>query len=137
MSVCEQSNLFPHRGHALANISKGAWGGVVSTGSYITGDPGVDFGNTYYNDHHFHYGYHVLAAAYIGHLDPDWVPENRAYVNTLLRDFGNPSTQDPYFPQWRSYDWYHGHSWAHGLYASMDGKVCRMGSTSCLRKNIR
>ena len=32
------------------------WNGVVSVGSYITGDPGLDFGNTYYNDHHFHYG---------------------------------------------------------------------------------
>ena len=32
------------------------WSGVVSVGSYITGDSGQDFGNTYYNDHHFHYG---------------------------------------------------------------------------------
>jgi endo-1,3(4)-beta-glucanase len=29
-----------------------AWGGVVSTASY-GGDSGADFGNTYYNDHHF------------------------------------------------------------------------------------
>ena len=33
-----------------------AWKGVVSTGSYVTGDSGQDFGNTFYNDHHFHYG---------------------------------------------------------------------------------
>ncbi len=32
------------------------WSGVVSVGSYVTGDSGQDFGNTYYNDHHFHYG---------------------------------------------------------------------------------
>ena len=32
------------------------WKGVVSDGSYVTGDPLADFGNTYYNDHHFHYG---------------------------------------------------------------------------------
>ena len=32
------------------------WQGVVSDGSYVTGDPLTDFGNTYYNDHHFHYG---------------------------------------------------------------------------------
>ena len=32
------------------------WNGVVSSGSYKTGDSGQDFGNTYYNDHHFHYG---------------------------------------------------------------------------------
>ena len=33
-----------------------AWKGIVSSASYITGDSGMDFGNTYYNDHHFHYG---------------------------------------------------------------------------------
>lgn len=33
-----------------------AWKGVVSSGTYDTGDPGLDFGNTFYNDHHFHYG---------------------------------------------------------------------------------
>lgn len=33
-----------------------AWKGVVSSGTYVTGDPGLDFGNTFYNDHHFHYG---------------------------------------------------------------------------------
>jgi endo-1,3(4)-beta-glucanase len=35
----------------------GAWGGVVSSATYVTGDNGVDFGNTLYNDHHFHWGY--------------------------------------------------------------------------------
>ena len=28
-----------------------AWGGVVSTATYVTGDAGADFGNSYYNDH--------------------------------------------------------------------------------------
>lgn len=32
------------------------WKGVVSSGSFATGDPVQDFGNSYYNDHHFHYG---------------------------------------------------------------------------------
>ncbi|KAF4982297.1 hypothetical protein FZEAL_2046 [Fusarium zealandicum] len=99
-----------------------AWGGLVSSGSYITGESGVDFGNTYYNDHHFHYGYHVLAAAYIGSMDSKWLTANKAYVNQLIRDFANPSSKDKYFPQFRSFDWYHGHSWAHGLTAFWDGK---------------
>ncbi|KAH7312372.1 family 81 glycoside hydrolase [Stachybotrys elegans] len=99
-----------------------AWGGVVSSASYTTGDPHIDFGNSYYNDHHFHYGYHILAAAYIGHLDLRWMKENKEYVNTLVRDIANPSSDDKYFPMWRNFDWYHGHSWAHGLYASWDGK---------------
>ena len=32
------------------------WGGIVSSATYKTGDPNQDFGNSYYNDHHFHYG---------------------------------------------------------------------------------
>ncbi|ROW08321.1 hypothetical protein VMCG_03014 [Cytospora schulzeri] len=99
-----------------------AWGGVVSSASYQTGDSGADFGNTYYNDHHFHYGYHVLAAAIIGHLDHHWLAANKEYVNTLVRDFANPSAQDTWFPQNRNFDWYHGHSFAHGLYESADGR---------------
>ena len=36
-------------------VHETAWGGVVSTASYVTGNSGDDFGNTYYNDHHFQY----------------------------------------------------------------------------------
>ncbi|GFP54552.1 hypothetical protein ACSS6W_002371 [Trichoderma asperelloides] len=103
-------------------VHETAWGGIVSSASYVTGNSGADFGNTYYNDHHFHYGYHILAAAIIGHLDPDWLKQNRDYVNVLVRDVANPSAKDKLFPMWRNFDWYHGHSWAHGLYAAMDGK---------------
>ncbi|KAL2260499.1 hypothetical protein VTK26DRAFT_5461 [Humicola hyalothermophila] len=99
-----------------------AWGGVVSSATYLTGDTGADFGNTLYNDHHFHYGYFIYTAAVIGHLDPSWVPANKAYVDMLVRDVANPSTKDQYFPVWRCFDWYHGHSWAHGLYDTLDGK---------------
>lgn len=35
---------------AIAN-----WGGLVSNAYFQTGDPGRDFGNSHYNDHHFHY----------------------------------------------------------------------------------
>jgi endo-1,3(4)-beta-glucanase len=94
----------------------------VSTASYVTGDPGVDFGNTYYNDHHFHFGYFIYAAAVIGYLDPSWLAANKDYVNTLVRDIANPSSDDGFFPIYRAFDWYHGHSWAHGLYESFDGK---------------
>lgn len=103
-------------------VYESAWGGVVSTASYVTGDSGVDFGNTYYNDHHFHWSYFIHAAALIGYLDPTWIPANREWVNTLIRDAANPSADDPYFPVSRSFDWYHGHSWAKGLFDSGDGK---------------
>ncbi|KAI9838364.1 MAG: hypothetical protein M1819_005632 [Sarea resinae] len=103
-------------------IYETAWKGVVSSASYVTGDSGADFGNTYYNDHHFHYGYFIHAAAVIGYLDPNWLKANRDWVNMLVRDVANPSTEDGYFPFSRSFDWYHGHSWAKGLFESGDGK---------------
>jgi endo-1,3(4)-beta-glucanase len=100
-----------------------SWGGVVSSAAYATGNPLEDFGNTYYNDHHFHYGYFVYAAAVIGFLDPTWLTSrNVDWVNMLVRDFAGSDVDDPYFPFSRSFDWYHGHSWAAGLFDSSDGK---------------
>ncbi len=98
------------------------WKGLVSSASYVTGDSGVDFGNSYYNDHHFHYGYFIHAAAIIGYLDPSWLASNKDYVNALVRDTSNPSSLDQFFPIFRSFDVYNGHSWAKGLYESGDGK---------------
>lgn len=98
------------------------WGGVVSSGTYKTGDCGLDFGNACYNDHHFHYGYFIHAASIIAHLDPDWLRLNKDWVNMLVRDASNPNTQDSLFPFSRNFDWYHGHSFAKGLFESADGK---------------
>ncbi|MCJ1472208.1 hypothetical protein MMC13_000855 [Lambiella insularis] len=100
------------------------WGGVVSSASYSyqTGNSGADFGNTYYNDHHFHYGYFIHAAAIIGSLDSTWLAQNKNWVNALVRDVANPSLEDNYFPFSRSFDWYHGHSFAKGLFESGDSK---------------
>ncbi|OAA64199.1 beta-glucanase [Niveomyces insectorum RCEF 264] len=111
-------------------VYESAWGGVVSSAAYTTGDAMADFGNTYYNDHHFHYGYFVYAGAVLAHLDPSWRGDggnggnggNGAFVDLLVRDYANPTRRDGLFPVFRSFDWYHGHSWAHGLFASMDGK---------------
>lgn len=97
------------------------WKGVVSSAGY-GGDLNADFGNTAYNDHHFHYGYFILTAAIIGDLDPSWIPANKDYVNMLLRDAGSPLVDDAHFPFSRAFDWYHGHSWAKGLFESFDGK---------------
>jgi endo-1,3(4)-beta-glucanase len=96
-----------------------AWKGVVSS---AWNDSGADFGNSFYNDHHFHFGYFLHAAAMIGSLDPAWAQENKDYINTLVRDVSNPSEDDKYFPVFRNYDWFHGHSWAKGLFESGDSK---------------
>jgi endo-1,3(4)-beta-glucanase len=97
------------------------WKGVVSTAGY-NGDLNQDFGNTAYNDHHFHYGYFIQAAAIIGSLDPTWLAANKDWVNMLVRDAGNSVENDAYFPFSRGFDWYNGHSWAKGLFESFDGK---------------
>ncbi|EED16751.1 endo-1,3-beta-glucanase Engl1 [Talaromyces stipitatus ATCC 10500] len=100
-----------------------SWRGVVSSAAYATNDLNQDFGNSGYNDHHFHYGYFIHAAAIIGALDPSWLNDaNKAWVNMLVRDAGNPASNDPSFPFSRAFDWYHGHSWAKGLFPSADGK---------------
>ncbi|CAG7923844.1 unnamed protein product [Penicillium olsonii] len=97
------------------------WKGVVSTAGY-DGDLNQDFGNTAYNDHHFHYGYFIQAAAIIGALDPSWLAANKEWVNMLVRDASNSVENDDFFPFSRGFDWYNGHSWAKGLFESYDGK---------------
>ncbi|KAK9451564.1 endo-1,3(4)-beta-glucanase [Limtongia smithiae] len=100
--------------------------GIISSAGVATADYTADFGGTYYSDHHFHYGYHIHAAAVIGLIDADmggnWISQNKAYVNSLVRDVANPSTLDTYFPVSRSFSWFHGHSFAKGILASTDGK---------------
>lgn len=117
-------NVFVNNTQPLPLVYDTQWKGVVSSGTYEKGDTGADFGNTLYNDHHFHYGYFVWTAAVIGYLDPTWLEEgtNKPWVNMLVRDYANPTDQDPCFPFQRSFDWYHGHSWAKGLFESGDGK---------------
>lgn len=101
------------------------FGGVTSQGAQ-NGDPMADFGAPYYNDHHFHYGYFVHAAAVVGLVDSQlggtWAADNREWVNSLIRDVANPSAEDSQFPVSRMFDWFHGHSWAAGLFAAGDGK---------------
>lgn len=98
------------------------WKGLISSGI-----ESQDFGNSYYNDHHFHYSYHIIAAAIITKIDQEygpntWLAENSEWVESLIRDYSNPSVEDKYFPAFRSFDWYNGHSWAKGLFESGDGK---------------
>jgi endo-1,3(4)-beta-glucanase len=117
-------NVFVNNTQPEPLVYDTVWKGVVSGASYRPPyDTGLDFGNTLYNDHHFHYGYFLYTAAVIGHLDPKWLDQgiNKAWVNSLVRDFANPVTDD-YFPFQRSFDWFHGHSWAKGLFESGDGK---------------
>ncbi|KZW03632.1 hypothetical protein EXIGLDRAFT_758973 [Exidia glandulosa HHB12029] len=99
------------------------WGGVVDKAAAL--DPGQqsDFGNGYYNDHHFHYGYYLAAASVIAKFDPSWLTQtptrgtstNGDMLQWYARNIANPSTQDPFFTTVRHMDWFAGHSWASGI----------------------
>jgi endo-1,3(4)-beta-glucanase len=60
----------------------------------------------------------------IGYLDPDWLTQgdNKAWTNMLVKDFAESDYNGRDYPFQRSFDWWHGHSWAKGLFESQDGK---------------
>ncbi|EJK76187.1 hypothetical protein THAOC_02066, partial [Thalassiosira oceanica] len=78
-------------------------------------DVNKDFGNAFYNDHHFHYGYHIYAAAVVAKHRPEWGRKYFQQVLLYIRDIANPSPEDKNFPTFRQKDWYLGNSWAAGL----------------------
>jgi endo-1,3(4)-beta-glucanase len=78
-------------------------------------DMGQNFGAGFYNDHHYHFGYHIYAAAVVSKFDANWGRKFHERVLLLVRDIANPSNDDPYFPTWRHKDWYLGFSWASGI----------------------
>ncbi|CAF3666973.1 unnamed protein product [Rotaria sp. Silwood1] len=98
------------------------WFGLVSSAGLGPSQELADFGNSYYNDHHYHWGYFIQAGAIIARLDPSYLPRIRDWVEGLIRDASNPSPLDTSFPQFRYFDWFSGHSWSQGLFESADGK---------------
>jgi endo-1,3(4)-beta-glucanase len=109
------------------------WGGLVNCGCRYVGkgehgycnntfpdcpalvDVNEDFGNGYYNDHHYHYGYHLYSAAVAAKFDPEWAAAHFEDILLYIRDFANPTSDDEYFPQYRQKDWFLGSSWASGI----------------------
>ena len=96
------------------------WGGVVTTRGLAS--PSAEFGAGHYNDHHFHYGYFLYAAAVLARSDPAFAETHRAALLALVRDVANPSASDPRFPRFRHMDFFRGHSWAAGLSELGDGQ---------------
>lgn len=96
------------------------WGGVVTTRALA--NPSLDFGQGHYNDHHFHYGYHLYAVAALARADPGFAATHRAGLLAMVRDIANPSAADPKFPRFRHMDLFRGHSWAAGLSEFADGQ---------------
>ncbi|KAF7727727.1 hypothetical protein EC973_007186 [Apophysomyces ossiformis] len=90
-----------------------------------TGDANAEFGHSYYSDHHYHQGYLIVTASVIHHLDPYWRTQDiKRFAEILIRDVNNPVQNDPYFAQFRNWDWFAGHSWAGGIKinGALDGR---------------
>ncbi len=112
------------------------YGGLISSRSHdsLHLNSGVDFGSAVYNDHHFHYGYYIYAAAAIAKKDPAWfTANNNHYLNRtidLIRDISNPNRSDKYFALHRYKDWFDGNSWANGMVPYGGGKNQESSSES-------
>jgi endoglucanase Acf2 len=87
-----------------------------STWKTLIGYPAGYGSDTELNDHHFHYGYFVLAAAVLAQHDPDWVTQSRygGMIKLLVKDAANYDRSDERFPFLRAFDPYAGISWASG-----------------------
>lgn len=99
-------------------ISYLGWMGEDNTDPYVYN---FDFGNARYNDHAFHYGYMLYAAAVVA-KKKTLAGNTLQAITDLARDIGNPSYADPHFTPHRHKDWYDGNSWMNGLQCQAAGR---------------
>ncbi len=71
------------------------------------------FGSEEFNDHHFHYGYHLSAAGLLVAEDAALRSDIGPVMDLLALDIAAPAA-DRWFPRLRHFDGYAGHSWASG-----------------------
>ena len=83
----------------------------------LSGFPDEFFAVEQINDHHFHYGYWIRAAAEIALRDPAWAAKDKwgGMVDMLVADIATTRRGGSDFPFLRNFDPYEGHSWANGL----------------------
>ncbi|MFZ9045435.1 MAG: glycosyl hydrolase [Cyclobacteriaceae bacterium] len=67
------------------------------------------------NDHHFHWGYFIHAAAFMEQFEPGWASQWGEMVDLLVRDAASPNRNDALFPFLRNFSPYAGHCWANGF----------------------
>ncbi|WP_084038625.1 glycosyl hydrolase [Demequina sp. NBRC 110053] len=71
------------------------------------------FGSEQFNDHHFHYGYFIAAAATAVALDPTLEEAIAPAIDLLAADIASTAASES-FPALRVFDPFAGHSWASG-----------------------
>ncbi|MFY0592355.1 glycosyl hydrolase [Roseivirga sp.] len=67
------------------------------------------------NDHHFHWGYFIHAAAFMEQFEPGWADKWGEMINHLVRDAASSNRNDDLFPFLRNFSPYAGHCWANGF----------------------
>lgn len=85
------------------------------TWSALLGYPAGHGQDNNINDHHFHWGYFIHAAAFVAQYDPEWIGKWGDMINLLVRDAATTDRQDKMFPFLRNFSPYAGHSWANGF----------------------
>lgn len=78
------------------------------------------FGSDEFNDHHFHYGYLLYAAAVAAADDPALTDRLRPVMDLVAADLATDGDSS-FFPSQRVFDIYSGHSWASGYVPFRDG----------------
>jgi endoglucanase Acf2 len=80
-----------------------------------------EFGNENLNDHHFHYGYYIRAAAILGANDKEFLEKTQIPVEKMVADIASTKRSGTQYPFLRNFDIYEGHSWADGYANFPDG----------------
>jgi hypothetical protein len=104
------------------------WKGIVVPADYIDKNVsrgvGSSYGNTYYNDHHFQWGYLLSSIYYMQYFNPGYLNQSASFNGNnytfkdkaiaLVKDYCN-FISDDFSWKTRHKDWYAGHSWATGI----------------------
>jgi endoglucanase Acf2 len=128
MAVAEQQGNLEGRDQLLALVKERMefWFSGKSNVSYFLYDQGlgtmVSYPDEFFsveqmNDHHFHYGYWIRAAAEIALRDPAWIAKDKwgGMVELLISDIATAERGRADFPFLRNFDPYEGHAWASGV----------------------
>ena len=86
-----------------------------TTWSTLIGYPAGHGQDNNINDHHFHWGYFIHAAAFVEQFEPGWSEDWGGMINLLIRDAASVDRNDSEFPYLRNFSPYAGHSWANGF----------------------
>eukprot|EP00980_Cylindrotheca_fusiformis_P016123 scaffold4790_cov98-Cylindrotheca_fusiformis.AAC.7 len=154
----DTSSLSQKYGSVIEESQEALYGFLVAFLSGTTADPLVydtnfgglvtqdglddsmnDFGNGWYNDHHFHYGYQLYACALMGQWNETFVTEYGPVVDAVMYDVAHSSYASSssseseggaFFPFARHKAWFDGHSFASGLFRFASGKSMESSSES-------